>query len=109
MGGQWAVLQSIAWTTMLAGNLRSSSLHEAVAKTFDGKHPCCLCKAVAAGRSSEQKQEFVSVTLKLEFPPFAVTPVLNGPAAHGTVVGENTFAAALTQKPATPPPRGSFA
>jgi hypothetical protein len=42
LGLHWTVLQSIAWTTMLADHLRADSLAEAVQKTFDGEHPCCL-------------------------------------------------------------------
>src|SRR5208283_3619426 len=34
LGGHWALLQTMAWTTMLAGNLQSRSLHEAVTQTF---------------------------------------------------------------------------
>ena len=66
-GLHWAVLQSVAWTTMLADNLRTQSLTEAVTHTFDGNHPCCLCKAIAAGRKSEQKKEFTAPLQKLEF------------------------------------------
>jgi len=58
LGAHWALLQTVAWTTMLADNLRSGSLHDAVTRTFDGQHPCCLCKAIAAGKQSEKKAEF---------------------------------------------------
>ena len=63
-GLHWAMLQSVAWTTMLADNLRTQSLTEAVTHTFDGKHPCCLCKAIAAGKKSEQKKEFTAPNCK---------------------------------------------
>ena len=52
-GAHWALLQSVAWTTMLADNLRAYSLSESVARTFDGKFPCPICKAIAAGKKSE--------------------------------------------------------
>ena|ERR1700677_45031 len=108
MGGQWAVLQSIAWTNMLADNLRSASLPEAVAKTFDGKHSCRLCKAVAAGKNSEQKKEFISVTLKLEFPPVGETAFLITPMPSHPFPQQNSFSESLAQKPALPPPRSFF-
>jgi hypothetical protein len=69
VGAQWTVLQTVAWATMLANDLRTQSMIEAMTHTFDGKHPCCLCKAIAAGRKSEKKSEAVSPTFKLEFPP----------------------------------------
>lgn len=108
MGGQWLVLQSFAWTTMLADNLQSTSLNEALAKTFDGKHLCCLCKAVNAGRNSEQKKEFTPVTLKLEFTLLKQSDAFTSPLAFQLFPRENVFAEPLAQKPATPPPRGSF-
>lgn len=36
---------------------RAASLSEALTKTFDGKHPCSLCKAIQKGRADEKKQE----------------------------------------------------
>jgi hypothetical protein len=80
-GLHWAVLQSVAWTTMLADNLRTQSLTEAVTHTFDGNHPCCLCKAIAAGRKSEQKKEFTAPLQKLEFPPVKENFVLIAPSS----------------------------
>ena len=68
-GTHWAVLQSVAWTAMFAGNLRTGSLADAVTHTFDGKHPCAICKAVADGKKSEKKNEFTLQLKKLEFPP----------------------------------------
>jgi len=70
-GLHWAALQTLAWTTMLANNLCEQTFTEAVARTFDGEHPCPLCKAIAAGKKSEKKSEAVAPTLKMEFPPVA--------------------------------------
>lgn len=105
VGMHWTVLQSIAWTRMLAGNLGSSSFTQAVQKTFDGKHPCCLCKAIAAGKKSEQKKEFTPQMQKLEFPPAKECPDLIGPSRFRLLPKADTFAHSLTQKPPTPPPR----
>ena len=107
-GLHWAVLQSVAWTTMLADNLRTQSLTEAVTHTFDGNHPCSLCKAIAAGRKSEQKKEFTAPLQKLEFPPVKENFVLIAPSSFQLLPQANTFADSLTQKPPTPPPRGFF-
>ena len=57
---------------MLAANLSSQqSLTEAVSQTFDGEHPCPLCKAIAAGKKSGKKSEAIAPVLKMEFPPVA--------------------------------------
>jgi hypothetical protein len=107
-GAHWALLQSVAWTTMLADNLHSASLPEAFVKTFDGKHPCCLCKAIAAGKKSEQKKEFTSPIQKPEFPPVMENFVLFAPSHFQLLPQVSFFSESLTQKPLTPPPRESF-
>jgi len=57
LGGHWVALQSVAWVTMVLDNSQEVSLGEALEKTFDGKHPCPLCKAVAAGQEDEQERQ----------------------------------------------------
>lgn len=57
IGGHWAILQSIAWTTMLANNLQRTSLVEAVSDTFDGEHPCPMCKAIEKSRADEKNPQ----------------------------------------------------
>jgi hypothetical protein len=104
-GGNWAALQSIAWTTMLAENLQSAPLAEALDKTFDGRHPCPLCKAVAAGEASQQKSAFTLELKKLEFPPAPERFVFVAPTQFWRLPQVNTFADSLPHPPLTPPPR----
>jgi hypothetical protein len=108
LGAHWALLQTVAWTTMLANNLQSNSFHDAVTKTFDGNHPCPLCQAIAAGKKSEQKSEFTLKIQKLEFPPAKGNFVLITPSRFQLLPQANAFAAALLHPPATPPPRFFF-
>ena len=108
-GAHWAVLQSVAWTTMLADNLRTHSLSESVARTFDGEHPCPICRAIAAAKKSEKKGEFALPMQKLEFPPFKESFVFVAPSQFRLLAPANTFADSLVQKPLVPPPRGFFA
>jgi len=54
-GGHWATLQGMAWATMVKEFSKNGSLTEAVGKTFDGKHPCPMCKKIASARTSEEK------------------------------------------------------
>ncbi len=54
-GGHYALLQTVAWTTMVNDFSRTGSLSMAVEKTFDGRHPCPLCKKIAKARSAEGK------------------------------------------------------
>jgi hypothetical protein len=108
LGAHWVLLQTVAWTTMLASNLQSGSLHEAVTKTFDGRHPCCLCKAIAAAKKSEKKSEAVSSTLKMEFPPVAANFKFISPEPISAFSLTKLSAASSFQKPPLPPPRGFF-
>jgi hypothetical protein len=108
-GAHWAALQTVAWTAMLADNLRTHSIAQAVCCTFDGRHPCCLCKVVAAGKKSEKKNEFTLQTLKLEFPPSPENFILVAPSDFRLLPVTNSFAESLTFRPPTPPPRSLFA
>ena len=108
-GLHWAALQTVAWTTMLAANLTTSSLSEAVSDTFDGRHLCPLCKAIAAGKKSEKKSDALTLKLKLEFPPTAENVVLVAPKMFAPFAPETISADALASKPPLPPPRRFFA
>jgi hypothetical protein len=66
IGLHWLAVQSVAWTSMIVEYSQKTSLPEALAKTFDGKHPCSLCHVVRKGQGSEKKSDFQSVTLKID-------------------------------------------
>jgi len=105
-GLHWAALQTIAWTTMFAANLASQqSITEAVSQTFDGEHPCPLCKAIAAGKKSEKKSEATAPVLKMEFPLVADRFVLIAPKPFAVFSPVNVFADSVSSKPPVPPPR----
>ena len=104
-GAHWAALQTVAWTTMLASSLRTQSISEAVSDTFDGKHLCPICKAIAAAKKSEKKSEAVSPTLKMEFPPIAERFVLISPPPFSAFTQAKFSADSAFPKPPVPPPR----
>jgi hypothetical protein len=108
LGVHWAALQAVAWAAMFADNLQSSSFQAAVTSTFDGQHPCCLCKAIAAGKNSEKKTEFSFQSQKLEFPPLNEIFALIAPPPFQLVPQKNFPAKSLAQKPLLQPPRGLF-
>jgi hypothetical protein len=104
VGLHWYALQSIAWTTMVLEYSKDAPFTEALAKTFDGQHPCSLCRAVQTGKKSEQKNN-VRVVTKIdlycaasanprihEFLPFDYPADATPPIARAT-------------SPPTPPPR----
>lgn len=63
VGLHWNVLQMIGWVSMTVEYSQTVPLSDALAMTFDGRHPCKLCKLVAEkGPTSEQTRG--SVPLK---------------------------------------------
>jgi hypothetical protein len=108
-GAQWTVLQSVAWVGMIVRYSETAPLKVALADTFDGKHPCCLCKAIAAAKKAGQKSAIVPATHRLEFPPFKEGFVLAVPSRFQLLRPTNSFADSLTHKPLAPPPRRLFA
>jgi hypothetical protein len=90
---------------MLAQNLRADSFTQAVMRTFDGQHPCRMCKAVAAGKKESKKSEFTGSFSRFEFLAVArcVIARTSEPATFVTVTNES--AASRSDQPPTPPPR----
>ncbi len=66
LGLHWVVFQSVAWTTMVVKFSQTSSLSQALEKTFDGNHPCSLCHALQKSKSSEKKSDLRPLTPKFD-------------------------------------------
>jgi hypothetical protein len=104
-GTHWVMLQSVAWAAMLADNARTDSFPTAIEKTFDGKHPCSLCKQIAKGRHSQNKSDQQNDVKRLEFFNQLVVFIIN-PPDHFILCGENsTSLPELIHAPPVPPPR----
>jgi hypothetical protein len=106
---QWMVLQTVAWAGMIVSYSEKAPLGTALAETFDGKHPCPLCKAIATGKKSEKKNEFTLQLKKLEFPPAPENIILVAPSHFQLLPQADCSAESLNQRPPTPPPRRRFA
>ena len=108
-GAHWGALQSVAWTRMLAENLRTASFADAVSRTFDGQHPCSLCNVIASAKKSEKRTEFPQPVTKLEFPLTTQSLLLVAPASFQLVPIGNELVESLFHQPPTPPPRATYA
>ena len=106
-GGPWAVWQTVAWSQMLADYTRASgSMWTGVAQTFDGEHPCALCREIASAKAKEKS------------PP---GPPSSSPAAGQKLLGGKTVGRARWlafvpvvpesggERPPVPPPRARAA
>lgn len=107
-GTHWMILQSIAWTGMLAENLQTSSFSHAIQRTFDGKHPCCLCKRIAQEKQSEKKSDLQVELKKLEFPYTKFEFVFSPPSEFRELRLRDENGPLLTHAPPVPPPRPFF-
>jgi len=107
VGLHWAFLQSFAWTTMLVDNLATTSFSGALQRTFDGKHPCALCKAIAEGKKSEKKADTLLRLKKFEGLSASVAIALPPPASFPPIAAPNASLEAVSHAPPTPPPRAA--
>lgn len=105
LGLHWTVLQSVAWVTMLVNYSAQTSFSEAVAKTFDGHHPCKLCIAVAEGKQSERKNKQLNTFAKGDWILDGETICLIRPPSVPLSPTKMSTPASLISPPLTPPPR----
>jgi hypothetical protein len=104
-GTHWFVLQSLAWTSMLADNLRTTSLPAAMAQTFDGKHPCHWCRQIAAGKQTENKSGGRFEWKRFEFSYAPSAFVFRAPVFGWETRALPECPPQLNQAPPVPPPR----
>lgn len=105
LGLHWAVLQSVAWAGMTISYSRTVGLNEALVKTFDGHHPCRLCRLVKEGKKAEKHNEAQELATKIElFFAATATPLYSVQLAPLTSRG-NLLPADRNDTPPLPPPR----
>lgn len=105
LGAHWMFLQSVAWIGMLASYSQHDPLAEALSKTFDGKHPCQLCKLVQKGKAHEKKQDTQKPTTKLDqFLTPGQSIMLCPPQLERLASTDSSSSHARCESPPTPPP-----
>lgn len=105
IGLHWAFFQSVAWMGMIVSYSHDAPLTEALTKTFDGKHPCCLCKQIAKGKQSEKKSEPAPVVKKLELLCSSTIFVFCNTSPGYEIQWPERFWSSVLQTPRLPPPR----
>lgn len=105
LGAHWMFLQSVAWVGMVVNYSHDASLSEALSKTFDGKHPCCLCKFVQEGKAKEKKQEAQKPLKEIEKSlPADTLLVVVPPPTPALFFNAPLLANSRVETPPTPPP-----
>ncbi len=114
-GGHYGVLQGIAWATMLVQYSAADGLVEGARKTFDGDHPCEMCRSIASAKQQESQREpslpatgIEKLSLKDLRPPEPIA--LRHPRArdHGNAsfISPDPIGGLAGARPPLPPPRG---
>jgi hypothetical protein len=110
LGLHWAVLRTVAWTGMLLTYSRDGSWKEAVAKTFDGKHPCAVCKVIDKGRGQDQNQKQPQAKPGSKLDPGLVWQAASFRFDRARALNSavDSRAPSRTDEPPKPRPRGGF-
>lgn len=91
---------------MLADNLQTASVSEAVSKTFDGDHPCKLCKGIAEGKKSERKSDALDLKVKkIDFANELIAFMFTAPTEFRLLPSIHSRADSTSEAPPVPPPR----
>ena len=102
-GGHWAFLQTAAWVRMTIDYSQKDGLSVALQKTFDGRHPCNICRLISTEKKSEQKKQTQKFETKLDFFFNAKMIALYPPAFPSVCVSLESPNSRIERPPAPPP------
>jgi hypothetical protein len=105
-GGQWPVLQCVAWANMIREYSEMVPLTQAVQMTFSGQYPCAICKTIAEKKESENTKVAVLFQheKKIVSSGFSIAPRATTVSPQSFVI-RNSFFQTRSEAPPTPPPR----
>jgi hypothetical protein len=105
-GGQWYVLQGIAWANMIREYSQMVPLSQAVEMTLSGHYPCPLCQIIAERKNAEHDK--IATIEKQEKKILSIALVVKAPFSPGAdqifLVGDE-FLRTRSEPPPLPPPR----
>ena len=105
-GGHWLILQSVAWTKMIIDYSRSSSVRTAIKQTFDGRHPCDMCKMIQRAKQSSKQQELQQPSAPDEVIFAETRPLGFFDPPYSWIPGDGDFIhPSRCDPPPVPPPR----
>jgi hypothetical protein len=105
-GGQWPVLQGVAWANMIREYSEMVPLAQAVEMTFSGQYPCAICKAIA----EKKQEENTKFATSFKHEKKVVSPGLVVKTCSVTITAQAFFVPSSrfqtrSDTPLTPPPR----
>jgi hypothetical protein len=105
-GGQWPVLQGVAWVNMIREYSEMVPFTQAVQMTLSGQYPCAICKAIAEKKESENNKVAMLFQheKKIASSCFSIMPRDTSVSPQNFVIRDSSFNS-RTEAPPTPPPR----
>jgi len=107
MCAHWAILQTAAWMTMLVKYSESEGVEVGISKTFDGKHPCDLCRSIAKNKQTEKQQSSQANAAKIYLVAHAQRWTLQPPRYFWFLKTPIASLSSCDSSPPVPPPRVS--
>lgn len=111
VGLHWSALQVVGWVSMAVEFSRTSTVTTALEMTFDGKHPCELCKLVQSigplSESEKQSPPESKAEIKLLAAAIWENPLiwLSRLFSLTSFPDESQLASLARERPPVPPPR----
>ena len=105
LGLHWVMLQSLAWVSMTIFYTGEASVYAAVKKALDSETTCVLCRAVDAGKQTEQDDPTIVVAHELEGLTPGLHPMVARPDSAYLEDGPTATFTARPNAPPTPPPQ----
>jgi hypothetical protein len=107
IGGHWLILQPVAWAGMIVSYSREGGWRAALSRTFDGRHPCELCKVVQEGTKNQAKNSLPTPELKPDAWMTRSGAWLFPPPFLAVVPSEYLLPPLFPSSPPSPPPRSA--
>ncbi|MDX2227402.1 MAG: hypothetical protein SFY92_09975 [Verrucomicrobiae bacterium] len=105
-GGPRYTLQMVAWAGMLIDYSQKSGIVVAVAETFDGQHPCQMCKNIESAKKSDTSETLLKAEKKdKNLEQAAVVGLTHACSALIVVEMPRLLRAQFVSAPETGPPR----
>jgi len=103
-GGHLFLLQTVAWGGMTITYAQTERLTVALKKTFDGKHPCKLCRFIAEEKKSEKEKKLQKFETRIDF-LCEIKPLTLYPPSFDLPTMPRHPTHSRTESPLPPPPR----
>ena len=105
-GGQWGLLQGLAWANMIREYSQVVPLAQAVQMTFSGHYPCAMCRMIAEKKTHQDEATLLAKHDKKLAPITAAIAAVARPASPLVFPAPKTSLVTRADVPPTPPPRG---